>query len=746
MSVIVEVPYDCFFDTDGSPLDGGYIYIGTQGLNPETNPVAVYWDSGLTLPAAQPIRTVSGFPAKGNAPGRLYTSSSYSITVRDKAKNLVSYSAMAGDYLDRYCYQASSIADLRLVDKTVSNRVFVSGYYSAGDGGGGDYWLDLSDTTSNDNGGTIIVAADGGRWKLINNGFITPSQSGAVGDGVTDDTVAIKRLESIHVDVFLPEGRTYCIKDSYFSPYAGTKVYGSGAIKQIQGTFDPKPANPSSPYPASSYPVLKLSNQGVSVDGIAIYPLIGEAVAVTGDGCSITNCLIDGEGNTWYDAINVYAGNCYIGFNRIKNCGHWYSGTTYSLRGDAVFLSGLGGFYNCRVVGNYMCGNGRNGVLVIGHKRGLISNNVIHANRGSSVQFAFLNMPNNVSEFIVDGNVGYFNGADGFDCNNNSGASYPVVNSIISNNVFLENGWLYPTAAEQISRTGTKTETTDGGSATIINVDGIKYIGNKLKNNNRSVAYILASRNISIENNTAEKNSSYSGDDTDGIRIQSSTYVKIKGNDISVPGLSLYINGTLTGSYIIGNEFYSSNNGTSCIATSSGSFVEEFSGNSCRVSTGTFILNPLINLKNCKFIADTSGSMAVNAVSNYRVEGCSFVIGSGNVSFSSCPGLRLYNNDFNANTSSALGAVAIVSTSGNVAINSTRIYQSGSTAGLLFANAASTGNVYLRDFVVRGNPAGNSIRVNAEVTSSLNIFYDNYYSESGTTEWGSSTKKAAQYA
>lgn len=59
-----------------------------------------------------------------------------------------------------------TIAALRGLSRGTYNRAFVIGYYTAGDGGGGEYWLDPSDTTTADNGGTVIVANDGGRWKL----------------------------------------------------------------------------------------------------------------------------------------------------------------------------------------------------------------------------------------------------------------------------------------------------------------------------------------------------------------------------------------------------------------------------------------------------------------------------------------------------------------------------------------------------------------------------------------------------
>ena len=49
-------PFKIFADTDGQPLDDGYVFIGTAGLNPQTNPITVYSDPALTLPVAQPIK------------------------------------------------------------------------------------------------------------------------------------------------------------------------------------------------------------------------------------------------------------------------------------------------------------------------------------------------------------------------------------------------------------------------------------------------------------------------------------------------------------------------------------------------------------------------------------------------------------------------------------------------------------------------------------------------------------------
>ncbi|MCY1341420.1 hypothetical protein D9M68_297960 [compost metagenome] len=85
-----------------------------------------------------------------------------------------------------------SISALRLLDKTKYTRAFVTGYYAPGDGGGGAYWCDSSDTTSTDNGGTVVLASDGGRWKLQYNGTVSIRQFGAKGDGTTDDYFPIQ--------------------------------------------------------------------------------------------------------------------------------------------------------------------------------------------------------------------------------------------------------------------------------------------------------------------------------------------------------------------------------------------------------------------------------------------------------------------------------------------------------------------------------------------------------------------------
>jgi hypothetical protein len=94
-AVMVQSLFPVFHDAQGKPLDGGYVYIGMIGVNPETNPVPVYWDAAKTIPAAQPIRTIAGFPSRNGSPAAIFTDGDVSVTLRDAGRALV-WSALDG--------------------------------------------------------------------------------------------------------------------------------------------------------------------------------------------------------------------------------------------------------------------------------------------------------------------------------------------------------------------------------------------------------------------------------------------------------------------------------------------------------------------------------------------------------------------------------------------------------------------------------------------------------------------------
>jgi hypothetical protein len=80
----IQPTYPIFTDIDGQPLEAGYVWIGTANLDPQTNPITVYWDAALTILAPQPIRTLAGYPSNNGTPARLYVNSDYSIRVMNK--------------------------------------------------------------------------------------------------------------------------------------------------------------------------------------------------------------------------------------------------------------------------------------------------------------------------------------------------------------------------------------------------------------------------------------------------------------------------------------------------------------------------------------------------------------------------------------------------------------------------------------------------------------------------------------
>ncbi len=148
----VTAPFQVFTDIDGSPLDSGYIYIGTVNLDPVANQISVYWDSALTIPAAQPIRTINGYPARAGAPANIFVdAAAYSIRVLNRNAQL--------------CF---SLADGALVT-----------------GLSGQIPASQVDYTPTGDGAVVRTLQARGQDTVSVKDF------GAVGDGVTDDSTAI---------------------------------------------------------------------------------------------------------------------------------------------------------------------------------------------------------------------------------------------------------------------------------------------------------------------------------------------------------------------------------------------------------------------------------------------------------------------------------------------------------------------------------------------------------------------------
>ena len=116
----------------------------------------------------------------------------------------------------------TNYAALRALDATVYPEGYVAnvgGYFTVGDGGGGQFQYIPSSSTS-DNDGTVLSPANGtGRWFRLYSGAVNVKWFGAVGDGSTDDYQAIQNaityIESLALGgaIFLPSAE-YNIEDT----------------------------------------------------------------------------------------------------------------------------------------------------------------------------------------------------------------------------------------------------------------------------------------------------------------------------------------------------------------------------------------------------------------------------------------------------------------------------------------------------------------------------------------------------
>ena len=202
----IQPTYPIFTDIDGQPLEAGYVWIGTANLDPQTNPVQVYWDAALTILAPQPIRTLAGYPSNSGTPARLYVNSDYSIRVMNRNGSTV-YSAPTAT--ERY--NAAVISQI-----LGSNVTFIQS------GAGAE------ERTMQNKARDHVSVFD----------FMTETQIANIQAGVsTDDTAEIQAAIDAHDCVYFPPG-TYRV--THIDLRSNSYIFGDGKvskIKQIIGTL-----------------------------------------------------------------------------------------------------------------------------------------------------------------------------------------------------------------------------------------------------------------------------------------------------------------------------------------------------------------------------------------------------------------------------------------------------------------------------------------------------------------------------
>lgn len=231
----INTPIHLFNDLNGEPLENGYIYIGQENLNPETNPITTYWDKELTQLAAQPIRTISGYPSRYGTPSKIFINSqiaNYSITVKNKNQSVVYYSKSSNGYQanNDLIYIAETIDDLQNVPSDYLCAIVQD------ENRGGTFIYDSSKSAIN-NYGTIFNG-----WVRQYSGAINVLWFGAKGDGLTDDSLSIQRAINVGGQIYVPLGQYRLESDlevnSTTTPVSFLGVgkqstYGSGAVGSV---------------------------------------------------------------------------------------------------------------------------------------------------------------------------------------------------------------------------------------------------------------------------------------------------------------------------------------------------------------------------------------------------------------------------------------------------------------------------------------------------------------------------------
>lgn len=196
-------PHEYFGDITGRPLDYGTIYFGEPDKDPEFYPIDVYSDEALTQPIPQPIRTKGGFINVNGDIIEIYGRPAiYSVKVLDQYGRKIFYKgkAMRNNVNDDVIEQintaiigsadAARQAAIDITNDAINNTAVEGGVLA-----------DTFVTVTANGPGTVARSL-----RDVKSERISIKDFGAIGDGVTDDTISIQNALNSKGDIVFPKG------------------------------------------------------------------------------------------------------------------------------------------------------------------------------------------------------------------------------------------------------------------------------------------------------------------------------------------------------------------------------------------------------------------------------------------------------------------------------------------------------------------------------------------------------------
>lgn len=378
-------PFPIFTNIDGNPLEDGYIYVGTAGLNPETNPIQAYWDAALTVPAVQPIRTLGGYPSHSGAAARIYVNANdCSMLVKNKNGSLI-FSALN---------QTSAVPS--------GTITFVQAGASAVE--------------------RILE-------EKIREQYVTPEDFGAIGDDATDDHDAIQAA--------FDSGKSVRLVSAYYTVSTltlpeNTVVFGDGKRSAIRcnGNMTALSLTGTSGTRKNSLVLrdFKIRRTG----GVTGSPTRHPVEITYADDCRIENLIIDGASSTYPGSLICRATRNI----KVVGCDFINGASLFLSSSDDTTSGGWGEnnvISNCRVTGSGTVGQGFNAI----YNKNLMFDNCVASGIGSTYGCGFL-LEYEIQGAVLNNCVSYGNVRSGFYLEGN--VAYGVKNVSMNNCIAYSNG------------------------------------------------------------------------------------------------------------------------------------------------------------------------------------------------------------------------------------------------------------------------------------------------------------------